>query len=155
MARRNHFNKEDIKNIQKFIDIIDSDIKIYKGSCYSVDIYEEQIFLGNKRFDRVSQTFMEHWEEKIVCPMNWCVLSILHEVGHIMTDTEEVQDNRTQLDNIYSFMYQENILTEQEYFHSYFNIPAEKMATLWGIDYYTRNQKQCNDLAAVLGFIIK
>ena len=78
-------------------------------------------------------------------------MSILHEVGHIMTATDEIRDNRFLLDNIYSFLYSENAINELEYFNSYFDIPAEYDATLWGINYYIQNKEKCDKLAKQLG----
>lgn len=152
MSKRNRFSNAEIRSIQDFISNIDADIQVFRGHCFEVDIEEEKIYLGNKRFDRVSALFMDYWQQE--CKnfnINWCILSILHEIGHIMTTTEELEDNRFQLDNIYSFMYQEQIINEKEYFNSYFSIPAEREATLWGIDYYKNNINICNKLAAALG----
>lgn len=151
MAKRNHFNKADIKLVQDFVNTIDKDIVIKKGRRFEVDVAEEEIFLGNKRFDRVSQLLMNWLYSKTKVNVNWLVLSILHEVGHIMTDTEELQDQRETLNAIYSFMYEQEVITETEYFISYFEIPAEYNATMWGLNYYLNNSQKCQELAKMLG----
>lgn len=151
MAKRNHFNKTDIKLVQDFVNTIDKDIVIKKGRRFEVDVTEEEIFLGNKRFDRVSQLLMSWLYSKTKVNVNWLVLSILHEVGHIMTDTEELQDQRETLNAIYSFMYEQEVITETEYFISYFEIPAEYNATMWGLNYYLNNSQKCQELAKMLG----
>lgn len=152
MASRNHFKKAEIKVIRDFIANIDPDIEVFRGHCYEVDIAEEQIYLGNKRYDRVSALFMNYWKNEFAdFRPNWCVLSILHELGHIMTSTDELEDARFHLDNMYSFMYRENIINEQEYFNAYFNIPAEREATLWGIEFYRLNKELCDTLAEQIG----
>ena len=148
MAKRNHFTKQDIDFLQSFVELIDKEIEIHKGHCFEVDIDLKEVYIGSKRYDRVSQYFMQHWAEEIAdAPINWCVLSLLHEIGHIMTDTEELQDNRQMLDSMYSFMYQMGAITENEYFTSYFDIPAERAATEWGINFYKKNQNLCNAVA--------
>lgn len=151
MARRNHFNKQDLQNIQDFINLIDSDIKVYKGSKFECDIYEEKIYIGNKRLDRITQLFCK-WlgTQTSVCP-NYCIIAILHELGHIMTNTEELQDNREMLDSLYSLMYKSGNLKEEEYFINYFEIPAEYQATMWGVEFYKENKSLCDKLAEVLG----
>ena len=151
MTKRNHFNKTDIKLVQDFVNTIDKDIVIKKGRRFEVDVAEEEIFLGNKRFDRVSQLLMNWLYSKTKVNVNWLVLSILHEVGHIMTDTEELQDQRETLNAIYSFMYEQEVITETEYFISYFEIPAEYNATMWGLNYYLNNSQKCQELAKMLG----
>lgn len=152
MAKRNHFNKIEMALIKTFIYEIDPCIEVFRGRRYEVDIDEEKVFLGNKRFDRISKIFVEHWQPFFQnININWCVLSILHEVGHIMTATDEIRDNRFLLDNIYSFLYSENAINELEYFNSYFDIPAEYDATLWGINYYIQNKEKCDKLAKQLG----
>ncbi len=154
MAKRNHFNKQDIKLVQDFVNTIDKDIVIKKGRRFEVDIEEEEIFLGNKRFDRVSQLLMNWLYSKTKINVNWLILSILHEVGHIMTDTEELQDQRETLNAIYSFMYEQEVITETEYFISYFEIPAEYNATMWGLNYYLNNSQKCQELAKMLGQVM-
>ena len=151
MAKRNHFNKTDIALIQDFVNEIDTDIIIKKGRRFEVDTEEEEIFLGNKRFDRVSQLLMNWLYSKTKVNVNWLVLSILHEVGHIMTDTEETKDQREKLNAVYSFMYEQEVITETEYFISYFEIPAEYNATMWGLNYYLNNSQKCQELAKMLG----
>lgn len=148
MAKRKKFTKEDIEFLQSFMELIDKEIEIFKGHCFEVDIDLKEIYLGSKRYDRISQYFMEHWKKEIAeTPINWCILSILHEVGHIMTNTDELEENRQALDSMYSFMYQEGVITENEYFTSYFDIPAERKATEWGIDFYKKNENLCNAIA--------
>ena len=138
MAKRNHFTKQDIDFLQSFVELIDNEIEIFKGHCFEVDMDLKEIYLGSKRYDRISQFFMKHWENEIAeTPMNWCILSLLHEIGHIMTTTDELENNRQELDSMYSFMY----------FTSYFDIPAERKATEWGIDFYKKNQNLCNAVA--------
>ena len=115
MAKRNKFTKGDIEFLQNFIELIDKEIEIFKGHCFEVDIDLKEIYLGSKRYDRISQYFMEHWKKEIAeTPINWCILSILHEVGHIMTNTDELEENRQALDSMYSFMYQEGVITETD-----------------------------------------
>ena len=151
MAKRNHFNKKDIELLQNFVELIDDEIEIYKGSCYEVDMDLKEIYLGSKRYDRISHFFMQHWKKEIAeTPINWCILSILHEIGHLMTTTEELEDNRKTLDGIYSFMFQEGAITETDYFKSYFDIPAERAATEWGINFYKNNVDLCNSIALQL-----
>lgn len=148
MAKRNHFTKKDIDFLQSFVELIDNEIEIFKGHCFEVDMDLKEIYLGSKRYDRISQFFMKHWENEIAeTPMNWCILSLLHEIGHIMTTTDELENNRQELDSMYSFMYREGVITENEYFTSYFDIPAERKATEWGIDFYKKNQNLCNAVA--------
>ena len=152
MAKRNHFKSAELAVIREFVANIDPEIKVFRGSRFEVDIEEEKIYLGNKRFDRVSALFLDYWEDHFRnLPLNWLVLSILHEVGHIMTQDTELDDNRDLLTSMYDFMFSSGAINEQEYFKAYFGIPAERLATEWGIDFYLQNQDLCNHLALQLG----
>ena len=117
--KRKTFSKQDVRLIQDFINEIDSDIKVYKGSRFECDIYEEKIFLGSKRFSRINELFCNWLSEKI--------------------------------DFIYTFMYENDVITEKEYFKNYFEIPAEFQATMWGVDFYKQNFAFCENLAKALG----
>ena len=153
MSKRNHFNSRDIEIITDFVRTIDEDIEIFKGSSFCVDIEQEEIFLGNKRYDRVSKMFMNWLNTKINTRIdNWLAISILHEVGHIMTDTDDSRQQRQELDSIYSYLYETGIIeSEEEYFTKYFEIPAEYEATMWGVSYYLDHKKQCDDMVKMIG----
>jgi hypothetical protein len=34
---------------------------------------------------------------------------------------------------------------------AYFNIESERLATMWGINFYNNNKSKCNELVAMLG----
>lgn len=152
MSRVNKISKQDLAEIRNFIKNIDPDFEVFKSRAFAADVAEEQIFVGNKRFNWTSQLFLDYWHNEIAdFHPNWLVLSILHEVGHLMTTTEELEDARFELDKMYTFMYEQKVIDKKEYFDAYFGIPAEMLATQWGIDYYRQNQELCNDLAEKLG----
>lgn len=152
MSKVYKISKENLAAIRNFTASIDADFEVFKSRAYAADVIEEQIFLGNKRYTWTDKLFMDYWQNEIAdFRPNWLVLSILHEIGHLMTTTEKLENNREKLDKIYTFMYEQNAITEKEYFNAYFGIPAEKFATEWAIDFYRQNQILCNNLAKELG----
>ena len=153
MSRRNHFITKDIQIIQDFIMDIDEDVKVCRSSSFSVDCDEEIIFLGNKRYDRVSKIFMNWVNKKFNTNIhNWIAISILHEMGHIMTNTEEMREQRAKLDSIYTFLYEQGIIeTEYEYFTKYFEIEAEIAATTWAVHYYLTHKEKCDTMVELIG----
>jgi hypothetical protein len=147
MSKRYHFTKDDIKAINYLVYTIDKEINVFKSRNYAAEVDQKRIYLGSKRYNRTSAMFMNFWKEETTAEMNWCVLSILHEVGHIMTTTPELEENRHKRDAMYSCLYSLGAISELEYFNGYFNIPAERNATEWAIEFYKTHFELCNALA--------
>ena len=153
MSKKYRFTKKDIIAIQNFVDNIIEDIQVVKGFAYQCDLEEEMIFLGRKRINKYDNYFMEWLREQpeYTFEVNTIVISILHEIGHFMTYNEEISKQGTLLKGIYGFLQEENIIKKKEHNFRYFEIENEKLATMWGLDYYKNNRKQCDKLAEMLG----
>lgn len=126
--------------IRKFIREIDKDIKVkfqkYDMEC---DIYEETVYIGKTYDSRNDKFFMEFVKElNPECNIPVLPLSILHEIGHIMTWDEDAADEK---DMIYALLKvnfdesEKDDATLKEYDDMYFRIPLEQNATQWGIDF--------------------
>ena len=74
------------------------------------------------------------------------VLSILHEIGHIMTYEPNTLHERDMMYLILQMAY-ENGKSLQDYNEAYFNLPAEKLATEWAVSYYRYNRAECDELS--------
>lgn len=127
--------------IKNFIKEIDKDIKVkfqkYDMEC---DLYEDIVYVGKTYNPITDKLFMDYVKElDPTCNVPVFILSILHEVGHIMTyDEEDVEEK----DVIYALLrmeFNENKENEEEYVKKYFRIPLETNATEWGIRFAKEN----------------
>ena len=154
MSKKYKITKKDLVIIQNFIDTIPYEdyIEVSKGSRFEVDIPEEHIFLGSKRFTQLDKYFFE-WlaQRQKSTNYNFFVIALLHEVGHIMTQDDDNLEQRDILDKIHSFMFDTDLIDERQYNYNYFGFPAEIEATEWAIEYYDNNRQECDKLAAMLG----
>jgi hypothetical protein len=151
MQRMYKFTKKDIKILQDFINTIDKDIKIKKGRTFECDVEKKQVFVNNKKYTLDTEIYM-NWlcKQKEYIPINHVLISILHEIGHIKTYSLIKEKQRTLLYSIYSFLQNYNILSVEELNEKYFNIPDEKDATMWGIEFYKNHKIQCDELVKKL-----
>lgn len=129
-------NKEMKLGIYNFIKEVNMDLRV-KFQEYDIecDIYDEIIYIGatfDKQIDKYFQEFVEQLEPK--CKnINPFLLSILHEIGHIETWTEEDLEEKHFLYNMLQMNYKDSDI--KEYNNMYFRIPLEQNATEWGINY--------------------
>jgi hypothetical protein len=82
---------------------------------------------------------------------NVFVISLLHEVGHHMTD-----DDFDDMDSLFIYAQKQKVLsrlkrakTDKERIaieQDYFRIADEYAATAWAVDYYTNNRKECKKM---------
>lgn len=130
--------------IKRFIREIDKDIKVkfqkYDMEC---DVYEETVFIGDTYDARTDKFFMEFVKEiRPDCNIPVLPLSILHEVGHIMTWDEDLSTDKDMTYALLKMGFEEGKKDDaalKEYDDMYFRIPLELNATLWGIDFAMNN----------------
>ena len=70
------------------------------------------------------------------CDTDRKIVSALHEVGHIMTWTQELEDERTEMYGLMEVAHNYQLMSIQELNEQYFEIPMELIATEWGRAYY-------------------
>ena len=82
----------------------------------------------------------KNWYEKyfneILTDKDLLYISALHEVGHIMTWTQELEDERTKMYNSMKIAHIYQLMSTKELNEQYFEIPMELIATKWGRNYY-------------------
>lgn len=147
------FTRKDMKTLRDWIHCnIDPDIRVKRGRRFECDIDEEIIFIKNKKYCKLD-TFFSTWykRQEFYTPIHYTLICILHEIGHIMTKDDELLENGYKLNCIYNFMYQQNVLDEEELNDAYFAIPCESLATKWAVEYFKNNRESCCELAEKLG----
>lgn len=154
MQRQFKFTKNEFKILKEFVKTIDKNIIIKRNNCFECDIENKLVFIGNKKYDYDTKIFMD-WlcKQKEYTPINYILISILHEIGHIKTYTKELEAERTELYGIYSFLHENGIMSTDELNEKYFEIPDEKEATMWGIKYYVNNKEKCDKLVKELNIM--
>lgn len=153
MSKKYKFTKEDFKIITKWVnENIDEDIEVAKSYRFECDTDNEIIYLSNKRWTKLDEYF-DKWYQKqdFYTPINYTLICILHEIGHIMTKDDELLEQGYQLNSMYQFMYEFEAISEEELNFAYFDIPSEKLATQWGVEYYKQHKQECDKLAEMVG----
>lgn len=137
-----------MKIIKNFIQTIDKDLKVRKSKMFLCDIYGKKVYVCENREPR---DFEEWLATKIDFKPNWFVISLLHEIGHIMTNSEELEKEKDVLYSLYLFMYRNGEIDTKAVNYKYFEIPMEYNATMWGVEFYRNNFTLCETLAEMLG----
>jgi HD superfamily phosphohydrolase len=153
MKRKYKFSKNDLIIIQRFVNNINEDIEIKKSNRWEVDQDELIIYLGTKEPNKQSDYFYEWFaQQDFFTPIDITIVSLLHEIGHIMKGySAETLEERERLNNIYNFLYTQNIINVKQLNFAYFEIPEELQATQWAVNYYLENKQECEELAEMLG----
>lgn len=131
------------RKIMQFIKNIDPEIKVkFQKGQLECDPENETIYIGKKNTKAEDDLFNEYVQKlEPKCKYNSYIMGILHEIGHIMTYTEKDDDDRTEQYSLMQVAYWTGLMTAEELNQQYFEIPLEKNATLWGINYAMKNQK--------------
>ena len=128
-----------ILKLRKYIKNIDSEIKVKFGKCFECDTDKKIVWLA-LRDNKQDSTMFKNWYEKYfnetLTDKDLLYISALHEVGHIMTWTQELEDERTKMYNSMKIAHIYQLMSTQKLNEQYFEIPMELIATEWGRNYY-------------------
>ncbi len=123
--------------IRKFIKEIDKDIKVkFQKWDMECDIFEETVYIG-KTYDKENDRRFGEFVKELnpACDVPVFLLSILHEIGHIMTyEDDEKLDEKDFLYAVIQFK-MDTGEDMDECVAEYFRIPLEREATEWAIEY--------------------
>lgn len=121
---------------RKFIKEVSNNLVKVKFQKWDMecDVYEDTVYVGKTYDKRTDGYFMDFVKEIMpeCADYNIYLLSILHEIGHIMTWDEDAADDKDVVFEVLKMMYDEDQDAEK-YNHAYFNIPLEYDATMWGL----------------------
>lgn len=139
-------NKEMKQGIRNFIAEVNPMIEVhFQDYDLECDVFDEIVYIG-KTYDKKTDIFFEKFVHELnpQCNFNTFLLSILHEIGHIETWTDEDADNKDAIYAMLKMQFDSKELDEktlEEYCNMYFRIPLEQNATQWGIDFAMTHQE--------------
>lgn len=149
-------NRKELLTLYDFIDTIeevqDEDIKLEISTDWEIDTTDNIIYIGDKQKTQLDDYFIEYLKTD---KYNYFIISLLHEVGHIVTLTEELEEEQEQMHSIYRYLYKNNIIDERQLCLAYFDIKAERLATEWAKQYYDNHLNIIDDLIKKIGGIKK
>lgn len=121
-------------------------IKIkYTKNKFECDIEKQIVYLPkekNPKSDFYFWTWYEKYYNTRIDETELFLLSMLHEIGHIMTWTEELEEERDEQFGLLQALYELSNLTTRQLNNQYFEIPMELQATEWAKNYFEKNFKK-------------
>lgn len=133
--------------VRDFIRKIDPSVKVsFEGEEFFADIYDNSINITFEQDYETDELFSFFLYEEFGVHANVFMMSVLHEVGHVMTADEKLLDER---DCIYALLKINYELSDnfQDYNRMYFHIPAEYEATAWAVNFYRSHKSMCDAFA--------
>lgn len=130
--------------IKAFVKTVDPEIKVKLSNdefyCLIDEKYINVPFTSDEEGERLICEFVF---EKFGVSMHPFLLGLCHEIGHIKTYNEELDNDRA----ILYYMLQLNFKEEnyEEYSKMYFSIPSEYAATEWAVKFYLANKEFCDN----------
>lgn len=129
----------ELLELKKYIKNIDKKIKVKFGKHFECNTDKKIIWLPLKD-NRQDAEIFKKWYEKYfnekLTEKDLVYISALHEVGHIMTWTQELETERIQQYSLMQVAHQYQLMSTEELNKNYFEIPMELIATKWGRNYY-------------------
>ena len=134
--------------IRDFIKTIDEYIEVENDNRFCVDIQEEIIYIPHELNEEEDRIWSQFLKQEFNVDFNPYLMSVLHEIGHIMTYTEDLNEERNVIYFLLQMKYEEDNF--EEFNREYFNIPMEYHATEWAINYYRSHEVECNNIICKL-----
>jgi len=140
-----------IKILNDFIKTINKNYRVFKDKREFTSDWEEGkvwvCFTPNEEDDKL---FMDYIKNKYKIEIDTFLMSFLHEIGHLETETGLLSDTRAIELFTLELLFDNSEITKEEYFKRYFEIKCETLATEWGVNYYLTHQEQCQVLVKLL-----
>lgn len=133
--------------VKTFVNKIDSMIEVYIDELeFFADIDNYSIAVTFNQDYETDELFSFFLYEEFGVHADTFVMSVLHEIGHLMTNDDDMLDER---DTIYSLLKvgYEASNNFRDYNRMYFHIPAEYEATSWAVDFYRSHKEMCDAFA--------
>ncbi len=140
-----------MKVLNDFIKTINSNYKVLKDKYeFTSDWEEGKVWVCFQENQEDDKLFMGYIENKYNVKIDTFLMSLLHEIGHLETETQELSDSRAIELFALELLYDNGEITKEQYFNQYFEIECETLATKWGVNYYLTHQEQCKQLVNLL-----
>ena len=140
-----------IKILNDFIKTINKNYRVFKDKREFTSDWEEGkvwvCFTPNEEDDKL---FMNYIKNKYKIEIDTFLMSFLHEIGHLETETGLLSDTRAIELFTLELLFDNSEITKEEYFKRYFEIECETLATEWGVNYYLTHREQCQALVKLL-----
>lgn len=129
----------ELLKLKSYIKSIDKEIKVKFGKSFECDTDRKIVWIAIKDNKQDSEMFKK-WYEKyfktILSKKDLLYISALHEVGHIMTWTEELENERIEKYGLMQVAHSYQLMSTEELNFQYFEIPMELIATKWANKFY-------------------
>lgn len=139
-----------MKYIRKFIKNINPEYRVKYGNVFEVDIPEEKIFITLNKHQEEDEMVQKFLEREYGKRYNSFIIGLLHEVGHIETFDEELDEERDLAYGLLKINFNDGNSDIEKFNDMYFRIPAEYSATAWAVNYYETHLQECQELAKKL-----
>ena len=130
-----------ISIITNFIHKINSTITVGCRESFCANVITQTIYIETQEHPKEDELIQNFVQEHFHITMDPFLIGLLHEVGHLMTYTAELDEQRTVMYALLSLTYDES--EYEKYSQMYFQIPAELAATTWAVEYYKSHIEQC------------
>ena len=134
--------------IKKFVESINPRYIVHFSNCWSSAWWEEEIWVPINRKKQLDgdKEYLDFIESKYHFRPNTYIISLLHEIGHLQTETEDLSNARAVEYYALETAFDDYAITKEEYYNQYFQIEAEILATNWAVNYYKNNSEIINKL---------
>ncbi len=128
--------------IKQFIRAIDGTIKVkFQKGGLECDPVKGIVYIGDEVTEEENDLFEDFVKElEPKCTFNSYLMGLLHEIGHIFTYDEELDEDRDEQYAIMQIAYKFDLVDAASLNKMYFKIPMELEATKWGIEFAMNNK---------------
>lgn len=144
-----------VKDIEKFIKQIDNEIELsFEKDMQRFGLACEptlaKIFVGIRTSPEEEKAFTDYVNELEPnffekYKVNTYVMALLHEVGHIMTHIEDLEEEYNKDTKLLETLEDNGKLTKEQQCYFYARLELETLATQWAIDFVKENYNFVNN----------
>ena len=143
--------KSKISIVKDFVKQINPDYRVKYSNQFECDPIEEIIYINFKHAEDANNLFSRFCIEEYGKSYNAVLISLLHEIGHIETFDDDLDEERGNRYALLQVLWELSDIDRETLHFEYFRLPSEIDATNWAVDFIENNAEMCQKLLKELG----
>lgn len=138
--------------IRRMTKAIDPEIRVKRGQLLETDLARNIIYVSFKNDPLGMSEFRKYLDRNDAqARINTLMYGILHEIGHIETYDEEIEDESYEKYVILTGLFQAEAINCADFQKMYMELPQEAAATAWAIDFVNFHPNFTKEMQAKIG----
>lgn len=142
--------KSKISIVKDFVKQINPDYRVKYSNQFECNPIEEIVYINFRHAEDANDLFSKFCQEQFGKSYNAVLISLLHEIGHIETFDDDLDEERGNRYALLQYLWDNSDIDRETLHFEYFRLPSEIEATTWAVEFIENNAEMCENFLKML-----